>query len=81
MEMEYQAGVFEYAAKDAEDADGNPVRLQLSLADVRADKARKIVEGCFNHINLEKWKDDSKLTSELRALADIQLKKILSFGE
>jgi hypothetical protein len=81
MEDEFKAGVFEYTAKDAEDANGNPVRIQITLADVRADKARKIVEGCFNHKNLEKWKDDPKLTAELRALADIQLKKILSFGE
>jgi len=62
--------------------DGKPVKKtvkvlkQVPLGDVRADHARKIVEGCFNFRDLESWKEDSTLTSELRNLSDIQLRKI-----
>lgn len=81
MEMEYQKGVFEYKFKDGVDEEGNPIRIQQTLGEIRADYARKTVEGCFNPANLEKWAEDPKLTSDLRALADIQLKKIRTYGE
>jgi hypothetical protein len=46
------------------------------LIDIRADVARDVVKGCFNIDNLNKWKRDSKLSSELRALVDMQLSDI-----
>jgi hypothetical protein len=48
----------------------------LLLGEIRADIARKVVEGCFNPKDLNRWREDAKLTSELRAIADIQWKKI-----
>ena len=63
--------------KNAEGKDEvRTIRQEKRLHEVRADIARKIVEGCLNFRDLERWKDDVNLTSELRALADITLGKI-----
>ena len=66
----------------AEEVDGKSIKKtrkvlkQVPLSDIRADFARKIVEGCLNYKDLERWLEDSSISSELRNLADIQLRKI-----
>jgi hypothetical protein len=81
------SGKVELRCKEVEDVidvDGETQKvtktISLGLGEVRIDYARKIVEGCYNFRDLERWKEDSKLTSELRALADVQLKKIDEVG-
>jgi hypothetical protein len=51
------------------------VRTEQAIYEVRADLARAIIQGCYNFKVLEGWKDNSKLSSELRNLVDIQLEK------
>lgn len=80
METEFEAGIFEYKCKNIEE-DGKPVRKEIPLAEVAGKSARDIIQGCFNIYNLEKWADDSKLSSELRGQVDIQLRKIKEAGE
>jgi len=71
----------EIKCKEVEDkdADGKKIILQTDQAlwDVRADMARDMVRGCYNIINLEAWAKEPKLTSELRALVDIQLRECI----
>lgn len=92
MEEGVQSGKFEYLCKTVEVeveelVDGKPTkvkkeeRIQQSLTDVRADKARQVVKECYNPHNLESWSKDPKITSELRALADIALGAIAKLGE
>jgi len=47
--------------------------VQQALWEVRADYAREIVRGCYNLKNLKEWSTETKLSSELRALIDMQL--------
>jgi hypothetical protein len=77
MEMDYQAGLYEYKMKEVE-VDGKTVRYEQPLQDIRADIGRKIVEGCYNPATLERWQNDSKLSGELRNIVDIQIKKYQS---
>jgi len=52
------------------------VYVQQSINEVRADRARTIVKGCYNEKNLREWNNDPKVSSELRALCDMQLAQI-----
>lgn len=77
--VELKAKEFEEKVKDASGKETDEVKViykQLALQDVRADHARKIVEECYNPKDLARWKEDNKLTTELRNLCDIQLRKI-----
>jgi hypothetical protein len=80
MEVEHSNGVFEYKCKIVEE-DGKDVRKELTLAEITGKQARDIVQGCYNPYNLEKWADDSKLSSEIRGQVDIQVRKIKEAGE
>lgn len=80
MEVEAQAGVFEYKCKIIDDG-GKEVRKESALGELTGKQARDIIQGCFNPYNLEKWADDSKLSSELRGQVDIQIRKIKEAGE
>ena len=71
MESGVEAGVFEYKCKVVEDK-----RQIMPLQEVRADQARDIVKGCFNPQVLDRWLNNTKLSSELRALVDIQIANI-----
>jgi hypothetical protein len=62
--------------EDIKDADGKKIGIRYIdqlLQDVRSDIARDVIKGCFNIPNLEIWAKDPKISSELRALADMQL--------
>lgn len=67
-----------YAKKEGTGDDvkyvGSPLR------DVRADKARDIVNGCFNVELLQTWRQDAKIPTEIRHLVDMQLEKIENVG-
>lgn len=80
MEMDFDNGLYEYQFKEIEE-DGKSIRRPLSLGEIRADKAKAIINGCFNPKTLEKWSNDPKLTSEVRSVADIRLKKIEELGK
>lgn len=53
--------------------------VDQDLRDIRADKAREIVKGCFRVPNLEAWLEDARLSSEIRNLVDMQLEKIKNY--
>ena len=87
LEVGIESGKYELQCKETEieeEVNGEKivkkVRIQQKLGDVRADMARKIVEGCYNPKVLERWQVDTKISSELRALADICLQKIAAVG-
>ncbi len=68
-----------YCTKKTED--GVTTFTGQPLRDVRADKAREIVKGCFNVANLKTWQDDMKITTEIRHLIDRQVEQIEKYGE
>ena len=72
MALGVEQGLFEYRGKKGEDDEV----IECPLSEIRADIAKKMVQECFNPTNLNEWKDDSKLTSELRNAVDIQIQKI-----
>lgn len=72
-------GSLELQAKVIEE-EGKTIYKEMVLGEVRINIARGIVEGCFNFETLEMWQNDAKLSTELRNLADIQLKKIETEG-
>ena len=79
IELAVQNGTVELKYKEGENDDGSPKRIQLAINEVHAVTAKKIVEGCFNIFDLEKWRNDPKLSSELRNAAEIQYKKIMEY--
>jgi len=76
MKPEIESGIFELKAKEL---DGELISMELQ--DVRADQAKQLIAKCFNPKTLERWKDNMKLSAELRNATDIQIKKINEFGE
>lgn len=78
MEDGVKAGTYEYKCKEVEE-EGVTKRIQLTLAEVHATTARNIVNECYNIADLERWRNDPKLSSEIRNLADIQYKKIVEY--
>ena len=72
MQVGIESGKFELKGKKGEDDEV----LECGLEDIRADIAKNVVRDCFNPVTLERWKDDPKLTSELRGTVEIQLQKI-----
>lgn len=77
-----EAGLLElYCTKKQGSEPGTVEFVGQALRDVRADKAREIVKGCFNMKNLKTWQDDMKITTEIRHLIDRQIENIENYGE
>jgi len=75
MEDGLKDGTFEYQAKEVEE-DGQIIRKPLELSELRADRAKNVIMGCFNPKTLKDWSMSTKISSELRATADLQIKTI-----
>ena len=63
-----------FVLRTKRDATGETDGIEAGIDEIRADIARDVIKGCYNLDNLKAWQNDTKLTGELRALADIQLK-------
>lgn len=79
LELAIENGDIELKFKEGEDDEGKPKRIQLAIGEVHAMTAKKIIGECFNIFDLDKWRDDPKLSSELRNAAEIQYKKIMEY--
>lgn len=60
-------GRLEIYAKKVKDAEsGLDTYAEQSFEDVRADKAKEIVQGCYNLEQLYRWEENPKLSQEIR---------------
>ena len=76
-----EAGQIEFYCRRENGEDGAVTFVGQPLRDIRADKARDIVKGCFNMTNLKEWIEDMKITTEIRHLIDRQIEDIQNYGE
>lgn len=60
-------GRLEIFAKKTKDSEsGLDTYTEQAFEDVRSDKAKEIVQGCYNLDQLYKWEENAKLSQEVR---------------